>query len=331
MFQSAARLAARKVASAATRPAAATSSSPITAAAAAPHPRPAMSTNMYIAAAAVVAAGAYGVYLRSQPPVRADDGSAKFFGGFPPLKSLRLHSAELINHNTKRLRFELPDKDSVSGLSLTSATLTVSFPNGSWVPVPRPYTPVSDLNQKGYVEYLIKHYPGGKGSTAMHNLKPGEHVYFMPIPGYKWSRNKHTHVAMVAGGAGITPMYQLARHVLADPADSTRLTLVWGVNEDRDLFLADEFDRLAAEHPGRFRAVYVVSKPGSAGKHKAGYVTGDLLREAGVVPPGGEKAAAGDTKVLVCGPPAMEKALTKGADGGVLGALGFAKGQIHQF
>lgn len=290
-----------------------------------------MSTNLAIAAAALVAAGAYGLYLRSQPAVRADDGSpAKFFGGFPPLKSLRLQSAEMVNHNTKRLRFEFPDKDAVSGLSLTSSTLTVSFPNGSWVPVPRPYTPVSDLNQKGYVEYLIKHYPGGKGSTAMHELKPGEHVYFMPIPGYKWARNKHSHVAMVAGGAGITPMYQLARHVLADPADTTRLTLVWGVNEDRDLaVLADELDGLAAQHPSRFRTVYVVSKSAS-GKHATGYVTPDLLREAGVVPPS-TKAAGEDTKVLVCGPPAMENALTKGAGGGVLGALGFTKGQIHRF
>jgi cytochrome-b5 reductase len=40
------------------------------------------------------------------------------FGGFGP-KTLRLQSADQVNHNTKRLVFEFPDQNAKSGLTLT--------------------------------------------------------------------------------------------------------------------------------------------------------------------------------------------------------------------
>lgn len=62
-------------------------------------------------------------------------------------KSLKLDSIEEVNHDTKRFRFALPDGDeSVSGIKLTSALLSMSWPTGRWAPVFRPYTPVSDLS-----------------------------------------------------------------------------------------------------------------------------------------------------------------------------------------
>jgi cytochrome-b5 reductase len=91
-------------------------------------------------AAAVAGIGAYAWYLRSSAP--SDKPVFSSFG----FQTLRLDSAELINHNTKKLRFELPDSSKPSGLSLTSALLTISFPNGRWLPVLRPYTPTNDLS-----------------------------------------------------------------------------------------------------------------------------------------------------------------------------------------
>lgn len=49
-----------------------------------------------------------------------------------------------MNHNTKRLRFELPEKDQVSGVNIASAILTkFKGPNDAKATL-RPYTPVSD-------------------------------------------------------------------------------------------------------------------------------------------------------------------------------------------
>jgi cytochrome-b5 reductase len=99
-----------------------------------------MSTQVAVAAA-VAGIGAYTWYSRSNS-TKSDKPVFSSFG----FHTLRLDSTELINHNTKKLRFELPDASKPSGLSLTSALLTISLPNGRWLPVIRPYTPVNDLS-----------------------------------------------------------------------------------------------------------------------------------------------------------------------------------------
>lgn len=181
---------------------------------------------------------------------------------------------------------------------------------------------------------MVKHYPGGKQSTHIHSLKPGDTLTFAPIPELKWTPNQHEHVAMIAGGAGISPMYQLARGILKNPADKTRITLVWGVNTDEDLFLANEFNAMQAKYPGRVKVVYVVAQPSASSPHPNGFVTKQILEAAGVSP-ANEKNK--DTKVLVCGPPPMEKALkgTKslfgGVQGGVLAELGYKPDQVFSF
>ena len=58
--------------------------------------------------------------------------------------SLKLDSVENINHNTKKLRFKLPEDDNVSGLHIASAILTKYKGPEDEKPTLRPYTPVSD-------------------------------------------------------------------------------------------------------------------------------------------------------------------------------------------
>ena len=94
------------------------------------------------AAAAVAGVGIYAYINRQSAAVQSGRPAFSSFG----FHSLKLHSTELVNHNTKRLRFQLPDNSVPSGLGLTSALLTIAFPNGRWVPVLRPYTPVNDLS-----------------------------------------------------------------------------------------------------------------------------------------------------------------------------------------
>lgn len=100
-----------------------------------------MSTQV-IVAAAVAGIGAYAFYVRNTKV----DNSKPTFGSFG-FHSLKLESGELINHNTKKLRFELPNKELPAGLKLSSALLTLSFPNGEWKPCIRPYTPTNSLGK----------------------------------------------------------------------------------------------------------------------------------------------------------------------------------------
>lgn len=46
---------------------------------------------------------------------------------------------------------------------------------------------------------------------------------------------KYCHITLIAGCAGITPIYQLIQGVLRNPEDSTKITLGFGVNCDADV------------------------------------------------------------------------------------------------
>jgi len=68
-----------------------------------------------------------------------------FKGGEQGFISLVLDKVEDYNHNTKKLRFKLPDgAESVSGLHVASALITKYKGPEMEKPVIRPYTPTSD-------------------------------------------------------------------------------------------------------------------------------------------------------------------------------------------
>ncbi|KAH6988892.1 oxidoreductase NAD-binding domain-containing protein [Ilyonectria sp. MPI-CAGE-AT-0026] len=256
----------------------------------------------------------------SSAPVRV-------FGRGPAFVSLRLEDSEVVNHNTKRLRFKLPHEDSISGLTLTSAVLTVSWPKGRWLPVARPYTPVSAIDEPGFLDLLVKRYPDGKQSVHLHSLTPGQSLLFAAaLQGFQWKPNSFPHVTLIAGGSGITPIYQLTQGILGNAEDKTTITLVYGANSDQDILLKKEFEQFENKFPGRFKAVYTVSHPVEGSPFRRGYVDKKLLEEVALPPENGE------TKVFVCGPPAMERSLI-GKKGvlGLLEQLGYRKDQVHTF
>merc|ERR1711977_312388 len=125
--------------------------------------------------------------------VEGATAKSAFTGGDQGFISLKLDSVENINHNTKKFRFELPEGDQVSGLHVASALLTKYKGPEMEKPAIRPYTPVNDEGDKGYLDLLVKKYPNGVMSTHMHDMVPGQRLDFKgPIPKYPWSANKHT-------------------------------------------------------------------------------------------------------------------------------------------
>lgn len=248
---------------------------------------------------------------------------------------LRLHSSEQVNHNVKKLTFILPTEDSVTGISPVTSLLTRHTPEGGLIPVFRPYTPVSANDEAGTVTFMVKKYPGGKGSGKMHSMVPGESLLFKPLNEFDYKPNQHQSMLFIAGGSGITPIYQLTRAILKNPEDKTKISLIYANNTEEDILLRKEFEDLERQYPGRFQKVFTVSKLSneSDGSVEKGYVTKAMV---GKVWPGKE---AGQ-KVLVSGPPAMTEAVagakgffgwTQGSIGGILSELGYTKEDIHKF
>lgn len=171
-------------------------------------------------------------------------------------------------------------------------------------------------------------------SEHIHSLKPGDTLEIKgPIPKYPWSTNKHNHIALLAGGTGITPMWQLVRAIFNNPDDKTKVTLVFGNVTQEDILLKKEFDDLASKYPQQFRAFYVLDKPPEGWKGGKGFITKDLLKE--VIPGPKEE----NVKVFVCGPPGLVKTISgekkspaeQGELTGHLKELGYDDSQVYKF
>ncbi|KAF2091217.1 oxidoreductase NAD-binding domain-containing protein [Saccharata proteae CBS 121410] len=268
-------------------------------------------------------------------PAKTDKPMMAFTGGDQGFISLKLESVEELNHNTKKFRFHLPEEDSVSGLHIASALITKYKGPEMEKPVIRPYTPVSDEDTKGYLDFIVKKYPGGPMSEHLHNMAPGQRLDMKgPIPKYPWAPNKHEHIALIAGGTGITPMYQLIRGIFKNPEDKTKVTLVYGNLTEEDILLKKELSDIENTYPQRFRAFYTLDTPPEGWQQGKGHVTKELLKEVLPEPKQGEKV-----KVFVCGPPGMCKAISgtkkspadQGDLDGHLKDLGYSKDQVYKF
>ena len=222
----------------------------------------------------------------------------------------------------------------------TASLLTKHTPTNSWLPVIRPYTPISTQSDTGHITLLVKQYPNGKGSSHLHSLQPGDSLAVKPIQELDYKPNQYNQINIVAGGAGITPFVQLIRTVFADPKDETSVSLVYANNTDKDVLLKDEFDSLTQQFPNRFRAKYIVSEAhGNSATQSAvekGHVTTTILAQA-FKPTG---TTDKPTKTLICGPPPMMAAVcgakggfgwTQGSLGGMLKELGYSKDQVQKF
>lgn len=189
-------------------------------------------------------------------------------------------------------------------------------------------------DEPGYLDLLVKKYENGPMSMHIHELNVDDKLQFKgPLPKYPWEANKHQHVCLIAGGTGITPMYQLVRSIFKNPEDKTQVTLVFGNVTEEDILLKKEFDELENTYPRRFKAFYVLDYPPKGWAGGKGYITKELLKT--VLPEPKEE----NIKIFVCGPPPMYKAISgnkvspkdQGELSGALKELGYSKDQVFKF
>ncbi|KAJ2860410.1 hypothetical protein FB639_005636, partial [Coemansia asiatica] len=194
--------------------------------------------------------------------------------------AFKLMESTPINHDTAHFRFALEPNQEL-GLDITSCFVVKAKIGDDEKPTIRPYTPVSPQDARGYFDLVIKRYPNGKMSSHIHSLVPGDVLEIKgPIPKYPYKAGALKEVGMIAGGSGITPMLQLIQHVLEDPKDNTKLTLVFANRSEDDIILRSKLDTFAKEHPDQFKVHYVVDKASSKDWNgDVGYVTKELVKK----------------------------------------------------
>jgi len=137
---------------------------------------------------------------------------------------------------------------------------------------------------------------------------------------------------MIAGGTGITPMYQVINEILKNSQDKTEISLLFANNTEEDILLKYELDLLAKRHKN-FKVNYVViEKNTSYWKGDIGFITADLVKK--YLP-----NQSDENLILVCGPPPMMKAISgdkapdysQGELQGILKGLNYKESQVFKF
>lgn len=163
------------------------------------------------------------------------------------------------NYNTTLFRFALKDASATPELPVSSCVLT-SFKGEDGKDVIRPYTPINQ-HEKGVLNLLIKVYAQGKMSKHIHELKVGDELLVKgPMKKKPYVPNTLEQLVLIAGGTGLTPMLQLVDQIFSNPADKTKILLLFANSSPKDVLLREKIDAYSKEHADQFRCVYVVDK-----------------------------------------------------------------------
>ncbi|KAL6829623.1 hypothetical protein J3E69DRAFT_354960 [Trichoderma sp. SZMC 28015] len=219
--------------------------------------------------------------------------------------AIPLAKKELVSPNVYRLTFTLPSSHPILGLPTGQHVAITAVVDGETVT--RSYTPTSNNADKGIMELLIKVYPDGKMTNGyLANLNIGDEVHFRgPKGAMRYSRQLCKKIGMVAGGTGITPMFQIIRAICESDRDTTEVSLIYANRTEQDILLREELDTFARRYPKIFKVYYVLESHSSEWKFGSGYVTKDMMAE--MFPSSSEEGR----KVMICGPPGMVTAAKK--------------------
>ncbi|XP_015511898.1 NADH-cytochrome b5 reductase 2 isoform X1 [Neodiprion virginianus] len=266
------------------------------------------------AAKVYISKGKSGGRKKRSSPVTLVDPTTKY--------PLPLSEKEVLSHDTRRYRFQLPSSQHILGLP-TGQHIHLSAKIGGDVVI-RAYTPVSSDEDHGFVDLVVKVYfknvhpkfpDGGKMSQYLESLKIGDTIDFRGPSGrlvYNGAGSfsikvlrkdppvQHSvkKLAMIAGGTGITPMLQLIRQITKDPSDDTQLALLFANQTEKDILLRDELETVAKAHPQQFKLWYTLDTSSEGWQYSTGHINADMISKH-LFPP------SDDTIVLMCGPPPM--------------------------
>ncbi|WP_395408323.1 FAD-binding oxidoreductase [Pseudoduganella sp. UC29_106] len=151
----------------------------------------------------------------------------------------------------------------------------------------------------GCISLLVRFMPGGKGSSYVYSLKPGDRVTFNgPFGEFALRRGRNEKV-FIGGGAGMAPLRAMI-HSLLDSGATEPIHFWYGTRSLRELPYREEFDALAARHANFSWHVVLSEGPSDEASPLRGMVHQVVLDEFLRTHP-----RATDCDFYVCGPPAM--------------------------
>jgi cytochrome-b5 reductase len=207
--------------------------------------------------------------------------------------------------------------------------------------IQRKYTPVSRMNQTGSFDLLVKIYragappnfpDGGLMTQYLEKVELGETIRISgPIGRLNYYGNGQVKITredrkqklsvkkigLIAGGSGITPMYQIIQAILDNHQDETHIYLLFGNRSVDDILLKKELEEAA--HDPRIDVSFSVDQASPGWEGFTGYFTKEMITK--VMPDPGD-----DVLICHCGPRLMNQMVVE-----QLRELGYKEENIHKF
>ena len=231
-------------------------------------------------------------------------------------KKAVLESRRIVSWDSRIYTYKLESPEQRLGLPVGQHLMVRMRDPATRETIIRSYTPISGINDKGFMDMLIKVYfandsaKGGKMSQALDGLPIGHFIEMKgPIGKFEYLGNGQCLISgkkrsvksfvMICGGTGITPIYQVFRAVAQDPEDQTRCIIFDGNRKFEDILCRQELEDLRKGSEDRCQILHMLTNPPDDWRGLRGRISGKLVRE--------NCTRSEDTLVLICGPEAMEK------------------------
>jgi CDP-4-dehydro-6-deoxyglucose reductase/ferredoxin-NAD(P)+ reductase (naphthalene dioxygenase ferredoxin-specific) len=165
------------------------------------------------------------------------------------------------------------------------------------------------------LEFHIRLTPGGRVSPFVATqLKEGDAVTVEgPYGSSHWRENHAGPILAVAGGSGLAPIKSIVETGLMAGARQP-IHLYFGARAERDVYLEERFEELAARHPN-FRFTIVLSEPGGPTARPTGFLADAIARDF---------TDLDGAKAYLAGPPIMVETVEQ-----VLKRLGMRRQDCH--
>ncbi len=172
-------------------------------------------------------------------------------------------------HNVRELVLKTESPDSFQYRAGQFVMLHVPVPDSK--PALRAYSIASDERIQSGFRLLFKFVENGLASTYVWGLKGGESLKFTGPFGKVFFQEPPTdQVVFLNTGTGVSQhlSYLVSKRELFP---HIQYRMLFGVRTEKDIYIKNELDTLAAEFPG-FKYEFVLSRPSDGWTGKKGYV-----------------------------------------------------------
>jgi NAD(P)H-flavin reductase len=221
----------------------------------------------------------------------------------------RVAALDALTHDIMRVRLAIP----AGGVFDFSAGQYARLAFGALPP--RDYSMASRPGEVPLEFHIRRMGPDSVSAHVAERLRLGEAVVAEGPLGSAYLRETHAGpILAVAGGSGLAPAKSIVETALASGREQP-IHLYFGARDERDLYLLEHFEALAAAH-ANFRFVPVLSEPHRATPRRTGFVHEAVAADF---------AALDGAKAYVAGPPAMVEQATSL----LLDRLGLRRADLH--